>query len=194
MEGTLQYFRRSEHHARVLVSAAVAAAIGVSLPACTSSDPERSWQVPEALCGKAVPPRLLEPVLPDHGTKISLTPKSGGVGIERCLVSVDGEVALSASTEWWGKGTSVLKVASSQAGVKLDEHVTEDQQFTFADKGAVGKVDCPRPGVGSRKQNGELFATIFITDEGTPDEAAMKELIAAYAKAVTTSDECTAGQ
>lgn len=171
---------------------AAATVLGVS--ACATSEVERGYKIPEALCDTPVSPGLLERVLPAAGETISMTPKNDVSGIKRCRVTVDGKLALSASTEWWGKETTLLKVASTMRGVKLDDQVTEDRRFAYAERGAVGRVECPNPTVASRKTEGALYATIWITDEGAPNEAAMKDLITAYTAAVTASAECIGGE
>ncbi|MCT4354060.1 hypothetical protein M5362_13060 [Streptomyces sp. Je 1-79] len=158
---------------------------------CGAGEETRGFEVPKALCGTPIDAKLLEPVLPKSGQKISEELSDKIQGIRRCRVSVDGELVLSASTEWWGKGTTTVKVASSQMGVRLDEHVSEDRSYTYADMGGTGHVTCPDPKNANMRENGELFTTVFITKEGIPDESAMKDLVLAYTKAIGASEECT---
>lgn len=167
--------------------------VGIFVSACTTGGESRGFDVPKALCGTPVSPELLDPVLPKTGEKVTEQLSDDIEGIRRCRLSVDGKVALSASTEWWGEGTRVTKVASSQAGVLLDEHVSKDGHYTYAEKGGVARVTCPDPAVPSRREDGELFATVFITDEGTPNESAMKDLVVAFADAAGKSEGCTGG-
>ncbi|MEU2544879.1 hypothetical protein ABZ618_05465 [Streptomyces roseolus] len=169
----------------VTVLALVLLASGCSQP----TEQKRAFEVPDSLCDTPIPAELLSPVLPASGKKITEEQKPGN-GYFRCTVSVDDNSVLNASWAWWEKGTKATKVAATQWGVKLDEHVSEDGTYTYSDKGGVGHVTCPEPSVPTRKTEGDLFAEIFISDDGQPDEEAMKNLIQAYAKAVSASSEC----
>lgn len=157
--------------------------LGLGTTACSTQ--ERSYEIPSALCGTAVSPDLLEPLLPP-GDKISITLSDRVEGIKRCLVNVDGKQVLAVGTEWWKKGTSLRKAALVIANVDSGDKETEDGRYLYSDTGAIGKVTCPKP----RKTDGELLVTARVNEPGTPDEAAMKKLIAAYAEAVGKSDEC----
>ncbi|MER6478863.1 hypothetical protein [Streptomyces filamentosus] len=154
-----------------------------------AKEEKRAFEVPDSLCGTPVPAELLSPVLPASGEKITEEEKVGN-GYFRCTVSVDGTSVLNAKWTWWGKGTSTVNVAGSQWGVELDEHVSKDRTYTYADKGGVSRVTCPEPSVPTRKTEMELFAQIFLSNNGRPDEATMEKLIQAYAKSVSASPEC----
>ncbi|MFB7362725.1 hypothetical protein [Streptomyces hydrogenans] len=154
-----------------------------------AKEEKRAFEVPHSLCGTPVPAELLSPVLPASGVKISEEKKVGN-GYFRCTVSVNGSSALNAKWTWLGKDTTALNVAGSQWGVRLDEHVSEDRTYTYADKGGVSRVTCPEPSVPTRKTEMDLFAQIFISGDGQPNEAAMEKLILAYAKALSASPEC----
>ncbi|WP_031014171.1 hypothetical protein [Streptomyces sp. NRRL F-5727] len=170
--------------------AVVAVALALLVSGCTQPEEEkRAFEVPDSLCGTPIPAELLSPVLPASGEKITEEQKVGN-GYFRCTVSVNGNSALSARWEWWDKGTRVTRVAGSQWGVRLDEHVSDDGTYTYADKGGVSRVTCPEPSVPRRKTENDLFAQIYISDYGRPDEAAMEKLIQAYAKALSASPEC----
>ncbi|MCM1947650.1 hypothetical protein NC315_20010 [Streptomyces sp. G2] len=166
--------------------ALVLLASGCSQPA---EEEKRAFQVPTSLCSTPVPAELLSPVLPASGEKIAEEEKVGN-GYFGCTVLVNGTSVLNAKWTWWGKGTTTLNVAGSQWGVRLDEHVSEDRTYTYADKGGVSRVTCPEPSVPTRKTEMELFAQIFVSGDGQPDEAAMEKLIQAYAKALSASPEC----
>ncbi|MEW5624982.1 hypothetical protein AB1388_00145 [Streptomyces hydrogenans] len=168
------------------------AALTLVLLASGCSEPEeekRAFEVPTSLCGTPVPAELLSSLLPAGGEKIEEEEKNGN-GYFSCKVSVDGTDVLHASWSWWGEGTGATKVAGSMQGVDLDEHVSEDRTYTYADKGGVSRVTCPEPSVPTRKTEMELFAQIFVSGDGQPDEAAMEKLIQAYAKALSASPEC----
>ncbi|MFJ3616469.1 hypothetical protein [Streptomyces hydrogenans] len=174
-------------YAKTLASLAlVLLASGCSQP---TEETKRAFQVPDSLCGTPVPAELLSPLLPAGGEKIEEEKKVGN-GYFSCKVSVDGTDVLHASWSWWGEGTGATKVAGSMQGVDLDEHVSEDGTYTYADKGGVGHVTCSEPRVPTFKGEMELFTQIFLTNGGRPDEAAMEKLIQAYTKGVSASPEC----
>ncbi|MFD1829259.1 hypothetical protein ACFSJS_06235 [Streptomyces desertarenae] len=116
-----------------------------------------------------------------------MNPSSGAEGMDRCLIRVDGKHALALNIEWWEEGTSLSKFASVFPGVDPGDKESEDGRYLYSDTGAVGKVTCPKP----RKSGDDLFVAARTSEVGTPDEAAMKKLITAYAEAVGKSDECT---
>ncbi|MFB7577957.1 hypothetical protein [Streptomyces hydrogenans] len=175
-------------HAKARIVAALAFALLAS--GCSQAKEEkRAFEVPDALCGTPVPAELLSPVLPAGGTRIE-EEREDKHGAQYCTVSVDGTSVLHAEWSWWGEGKRTTQVASSQLGVKLDEHVSDDGTYTYADKGGVSRVTCPEPSVPTRKGEMELYAQIYIAHNGRPDEAAMEKLIQAYAKGVSASPEC----
>ncbi|GAA2405828.1 hypothetical protein GCM10010420_37170 [Streptomyces glaucosporus] len=169
---------------RVTVSVVGALLLGLGATACSTQ--ERNYTIPEALCGTAISPDLLEPLLPP-GDKLSTTLSDRVEGMKRCLVNVDGKQVLAVGTEWWEKGTSLRVAALTIANVDSDDKETEDGRYLYSENGAIGKVTCPKP----RKPDDDLLVTARVHEPGTPDEAAMKKLIAAYAEAVGKSDECT---
>ncbi|HZG06685.1 MAG TPA: hypothetical protein VE546_24495 [Streptomyces sp.] len=158
--------------------------LGLGTAAC--SPQERNYEIPSTMCGTAVSPDLLEPLLPP-GDKISTTLSDRAEGMKRCLVNVDGEQVLAFNIEWREKGSSLFNFASVFPGVDPSDKESEDGRYLYSDTGAVGKVTCPKP----RKTSGDLFVATRVANSGKPDEAAMRKLIAAYAEAVGTSDECT---
>ncbi|MFJ8645078.1 hypothetical protein ACIRNI_02960 [Streptomyces sp. NPDC093546] len=166
--------------------AAVLAAGAVS--GCASPEPKRSFSTPTALCDMPIEPSLLDPVLPRSGERISMR-TAGAIGWDRCLVSVDGREVLSASFEWFEKGTEPAKVARSQRNLALDEHVSDDRRYAWRDRGAVSHVTCPNPKVSSRKGTYELFASVYVVDAAK--EEAMKKLVLGFAEAVSKSEECS---
>jgi hypothetical protein len=167
--------------------------LGLCVSAC-SSPPDREYETPESLCGVTVPTDRLEPFLPG-GKEVSVHPGAAEIdGIERCRLHVDGDEVLSFTTEWWEKGTGLREAATSAAGLSGhdsiglggDEKVREEPPYMYSKTGALAEVSCAKP----RKADQELFASARVSAAGEPDEAAMKELIAAYAEAVGKSDEC----
>jgi hypothetical protein len=157
--------------------------LGLGTTACTSQ--EKNYEIPSSMCGTAVSPDLTEPLLPP-GDKISTALSDKADGMKRCLVYVDDEQVLTFNIEWWRKGTSLARYASVFPNVEPGDKETEDGRYLYSETGAIGKVVCPEP----RKPDDDLFVAARVDEPGKPDEAAMKELIAAYAEAVGKSDEC----
>lgn len=170
--------------------AMAALALALLVSGCAQAkEEERTFKVPDSLCGTPVPAELLSPVLPTGGETITEEKKIGN-GYFSCTVSVDGTGVLHVSWSWWGGGTSTTKVTSSQRGVRLDEHVSKDGTYTFADKGGASRVTCPDPRAPGRKGDTQLFAQIFLLAGGRPDEATMEGLIQVYAKGLSASSGC----
>jgi hypothetical protein len=113
----------------------------------------------------------------------------GVIGWDRCLVSVDGEEVMSASFEWFEKGTIPVKVAKSQRNLVLNDHLSDDGRYAWGDRGAVSQVACAHPKVKSRQGKYELFASVYVTDP--VKEEAMKQLILGFAEALSKSEECS---
>ena len=175
---------RVRSRSRLLVPAVGALLLGFGMAACSAE--KKNYTIPDTLCGTAVPPDLLAPLLPP-GDEISVSPTKGAEGLDRCLVHVDGKQALALNIEWREKGSSLVNFASVFPGVDPSDKESEDGRYLYSDTGAVGRVTCPKP----RKTGDDLFVAVRTSEVGKPDEAAMKKLIAAYAEAVGTSDECT---
>ncbi|MEV0779829.1 hypothetical protein [Streptomyces sp. NPDC050428] len=170
----------------LLGPATVTAVLGLTLSACTDSEPEREYKIPSALCGTPVSPTLLEPALPP-GKEITISTKPL-ITRKRCIVSVDGNQVFSVITSWRSEGTTVTEVAAGQPFVKLDNVVTKDGRYAYSDRGAVGKVHCANPSMEFRKES-QLFVQ-FLTNVKAK-ESETKDLITGLAKAVAESDECT---
>ncbi|MEE1939004.1 hypothetical protein V1L54_06170 [Streptomyces sp. TRM 70361] len=171
---------------RLLILAAGVLALGLGTAACSSEQEKRNYEIPSSLCGTAVPSGPLESLLPS-GDQISASESSKAEGLDRCLIDVDGEPALDLSIEWWEDTDSLRDYASVFPGVEPGDKETEDGRYLYSDTGAVGEVTCKNP----RVSDGKLFVAARVADSGSPDEAAMKKLIAAYAEAVAKSGECT---
>ncbi|MEU6061639.1 hypothetical protein [Streptomyces sp. NPDC047097] len=167
-----------------------------TLAGCSSPEPPpKEYATPTSLCGVPIDPALLDPLLPASGkTVVVREPHPELQGGSHCTVVVDGSTGLSATTTWRELGTSVRDIARGQPYESLDEHISADRRYSWGDKGAVSKVDCPEPAETRRKGTQQLFAHMLAGDrEGPAAEAAMKKLILAYADAVSKSAECRGG-
>ncbi|MCK8680408.1 hypothetical protein [Streptomyces lichenis] len=169
-------------------------ALGTLAGCSTPEPPPKEYATPTSLCGVPIDPALLDPLLPASGRKAvvkdSFPELKGG---SDCTVVVDDSTDLSAITTWRELGTSVREIAAGQPYVRLDERISADLRYSWGDKGAVSKVDCPEPAETRRKGTQQLFVYVFVGNEGRANEAAMKKLILAYADAVSKSAECRGG-
>ncbi|MEU8544596.1 hypothetical protein AB0C52_32145 [Streptomyces sp. NPDC048717] len=167
----------------------VAAGLGVVLVLTTScASPAREYAVPTDLCGVKIAPEVLAPALP-AGKEISAHPRNAqDVGIVRCRLHVDGESVFSASIERWEKDTSAVDVAVTALNVDPGDTQSADHRFVYSTKGAVGRVDCPAPTTGALA-GATVWASVRVTRDGVSGEQ-MKDLITAYAAAVSASGRC----
>ncbi|MEV6261661.1 hypothetical protein AB0M42_13020 [Streptomyces sp. NPDC051784] len=166
-----------------------AAVIGVAILAISSSAcsaPAKSYETPDSLCGKSISPQLLNPLLPP-GKKVSVVARHETEGIRRCRVYVDDKEALSASSEWLRKDTSLLDVAAMPFNnVAPGDKITKDGKFIYSENGAIGEVTCLRPPTSSER----VFTSIRVSG-GKPGAEALKNLVREYAEKLKNSDHCS---
>ncbi|MFH9088416.1 hypothetical protein [Streptomyces sp. NPDC017673] len=170
-----------------LAGAALVLAAGMALAACSSggSQEKRDYAVPSSLCGTAVSPAALEPLLP-AGSKITSV-KSGPSGFVRCRLVVDRQVAVTSIIDQRQSGTRLMNVAYSTYGMRSDKIKKETQNYIISESLAVGHVSCGE----LQKEGHELF-TVIRKERGTVDATAMERTITDFTDAVSTSQQCTA--
>ncbi|MFD8012911.1 hypothetical protein [Streptomyces sp. NPDC058955] len=158
---------------------------------CSEAKEERrAFEVPDTLCGTPVPAELLSPLLPAGGDTLEVKRRHPSLkGALSCDVVVDGTAALGVDWEWREIGSNPGRVARENPYVKHDTHESEDGRYVYSDTGGVSRVDC-EPVVEHRKGTSELFAAVSVSNDGRPDATAVKNLLVAYAKAVSASSEC----
>ncbi|MEU1090540.1 hypothetical protein ACFYPN_00155 [Streptomyces sp. NPDC005576] len=163
-----------------------AAVLVSSLSACSGDEPAaKNYTVPTTLCGVTVEPALVKAALPGGDFLSSAVSKPNG-GTTRCVVSVDGKVALRLTQAWWGRGETGTTVAEAYAYTDGGE-TTDDYRFVWAGKAGVGKTaSC----ASSEHPDLALFAIVQVLDSGIDDKAAMKALINSYTAAVDRSAAC----
>ncbi|MFJ8133601.1 hypothetical protein [Streptomyces hydrogenans] len=169
------------------------AAVVLALLASGCAQPKeekRAFQVPDSLCGTPVAPELLSPLLPAGGDKLEVKRRHPGMkGALSCDIVVDGTTDLGVDWEWREIGTSPGRIARENPYVKHDTYASEDGRSVHAERGGVIRVDC-EPVAEHRKGEMELFASVMVSNEGRSDADAVKNLLTAYAKALSTSSEC----
>ncbi|MBL1108062.1 hypothetical protein JK361_26315 [Streptomyces sp. 5-8] len=159
------------------------AALLVGLTAsCSSPAPAREYAVPGDVCGTDVARSVLEPLLP-AGQKISAE-ASSAVGVERCRISVDGEIVFSSAVEKHDANTTANDVASSAHGVDPADASANGGHVVYSKTGAVGLVECPA----STSADSSLWATVRTSHE--VKASAMRAFVEGYAAAVAESDAC----
>ncbi|MZD03530.1 hypothetical protein GTW43_00305 [Streptomyces sp. SID5785] len=167
-----------------------AALLGVSAVGCSSSEPKRAYAVPADLCGTKVPGSALTPLLPP-GKKAVQEP-SAAVGVQRCRLKVDGEVALSTSVEKRAADVSAQDVAQSAEGVEPTDTASGDGQYVYGKSGAVGRVACPSSS--GKADSGKADRSIWVTarvSEAADDAKDLLGFVKAYAEATAGTDACT---
>ncbi|MDQ0940335.1 hypothetical protein [Streptomyces sp. V1I1] len=156
-----------------------------ALTACSDSE-EREYAVPRSLCGAKVSADLLSPFLPP-GSKISVTDTEPFEGTKRCNISVDDELAVVASREWWKQGERITKVALAHANMKLDKSENSGN-YLYSGNGAIGRTEgCSDPAFKGQS----MFTAIQVHASDLDDAKSMKGLIADYTESVKKSAECT---
>ncbi|MFE1251089.1 hypothetical protein [Streptomyces sp. NPDC058766] len=168
-----------------MVTASALAIIAlVTTSGCSSSGETRDYTVPSSLCGMAVPSDELEAFLP-AGSKISVQDTTPVDRTKRCIVTVDGDRALVASREWWGKKDDIATVAFAHSQVKTGE-LGDRGRVLYSELGAVGKTQC----ADAAHPEDVLYVALEAYNEGSKDAPSMKKLIASYINAVESSTEC----
>ncbi|NUK10881.1 hypothetical protein HRW18_23420 [Streptomyces lunaelactis] len=166
----------------LIVIAVVAAG---ALTAC-SDGKQREYAVPDSLCGAKVSADLLSPFLPP-GSQVSVEDTTPFEGKRRCNVSVDGELAVVASREWWKKDERITKVAVAHKDMKLEKSETSGN-YLYSGNGAVGRTE----GCTDADFKGQsMFTAVEVYASGLDDAKSMKGLIADYTASVEKSTECT---
>ncbi|MGW0856250.1 hypothetical protein [Streptomyces sp. NPDC002690] len=168
------------------VSLSAAAVLASTLSACSDDEPAaKNYTVPTPLCGITVDPAQVKAALPGGESVTSAISKPNG-GTTRCVVSVDGRVALRLTQAWWGRGETGTTVAEAYAYTD-DGETTDDYRYVWTGKAGVGKTaSC----TSSEHPDLDLFAIIQVLDTGIDDKTAMKNLITSYTAAVDKSAAC----
>ncbi|MHB9858682.1 hypothetical protein [Streptomyces sp. YIM S03343] len=176
----MQGFSRGTRGDAVVVLGA-AVLLGL-LTSCSSSSSSREYAVPKDLCGTKISSSLLEPLLPP-GKKISAQPTSA-VGVERCRLVVDGDMAFSSSVEQRGTRVSARDMAESAYGVAPGDASANGGRFIYSVTGAVGLVECP--------DHASADHSVWVTARTTRASEAsdMRKFIEQYAAAVAETDAC----
>ncbi|MFE1952954.1 hypothetical protein ACFW9D_21100 [Streptomyces sp. NPDC059524] len=161
-----------------------AALLGASTVGCSSSEPERAYAVPADLCGTPVSGSALTPLLP-AGEKAAQEP-SEAVGVRRCRLTVDGEVALSTSVEKRAADVSAQDVAQSAQGVDPTDAAADSGRYVYGKTGAVGRVECPASSSG--KADRSIWVTARVARKAGPED--LLAFVKAYAASVARTDAC----
>ncbi|GAA2606972.1 hypothetical protein [Streptomyces lienomycini] len=156
----------------------------MALAGCSGTKSERSYDIPEKLCGTLVDRETISELLP-AGEKITVQKKTPVPSRQRCQVSVDDEVALKVSQEWWKAGSNVTDVARGVP--QLDSAtLTDSEDFLQSSTGAAQRARCKSPEHGDQT----LFVTFQVYSGEVGDSAAVKKLVTAYTQAVEDSSLC----
>jgi hypothetical protein len=153
---------------------------------------ERSYAVPEELCGVRVSSEVVKPFLPPgEKLKVQRNDYGGNQGIEGCTAYVDGHVVLSSRGEWRAESLSA-KEAATIAG----PDAFAGGRYVSWDRAATTVITCHAPDrdVISRDEGkGDaryftLEAHVPVPEEGT--QSAMEKFIVDYARAYEKTLPC----
>ncbi|MEU2183431.1 hypothetical protein [Streptomyces thermolilacinus] len=160
-----------------------------ALGACSQTQQQREYRIPDTLCGVKVSADHLTAVLPP-GKKITQRTTSAP-GIRRCYVDIDDNNVLATAMDWRAEGTSLLEYAAGVYGVDLDGQLTADKRYFFSPMGGVGFVHCPTPSPRHRESDkiGDLFSFVRTGGQAV-GESEMRALIIEYTEALTDSEAC----
>ncbi|MFC8827129.1 hypothetical protein ACFT9I_17515 [Streptomyces sp. NPDC057137] len=164
-----------------------ALSIVVLVSGCSEPTREKEYEVPKALCGVEVPADVLDPLLP-AGEKVAERSKTAS-GVKRCYVSVDDEVALSTSIEWYEADTPVAEVAEKTIGAGPDDKVTTDKRYSYSGKGGAGLIECEDSSEMGKGVDGDLYTTVRVGGDSA-DASAVLKVIEAYTTTVPKAGAC----
>ncbi|MGW5234061.1 hypothetical protein ACWEQU_17645 [Streptomyces nodosus] len=171
-----------------LVGVACSFVIGLTLVACSaeSSEKKREYTVPSSLCGTAVSPSALEPLLP-AGRDIWST-KGGIASYVRCQLYVDDKMAVDSVILRESSGADLTKIAFTEHNVNRSDVKKKEERYIISGSAAVGHVQCS-----TRREDGAEVFTVIKKKHGTVDVSTMKNIIAEFTDAASKSEVCTEG-
>lgn len=155
----------------------------MALAGCSEAKPERSYDVPDQLCGTPVDRESISSVLP-AGKNLDVNKKTPVPSRQRCQVTVDNQLALRVSQEWWKTGSNVTDVAKGVPQLDSVE-LTDSEEFLQSDTGAARRAHCKSV----EHRNQTLFVTVQLYSD-VEDAAAVKKLTDSYTRAVEDSTMC----
>ncbi|MEU9604433.1 hypothetical protein [Streptomyces sp. NPDC048057] len=174
------------------IRAASSAAIGVlvlTASGCSSDEPaKKTYAVPESLCGVVVPSDVLEAVLPS-ADEVTTRASANTFGRKTCLVIADGNIVVTAESEWRAKDLPIVDVVLNTLPLDAEKDVNADGSFAHSKKGGVIKINCASPAKSEYKKK-QLFGSVILKD-GDWTEGDVRNLVTAYGKGVSESEECT---
>jgi hypothetical protein len=173
-------------------SGAVAVAAGCVVTLLSGCGEERSYAVPENLCGVPVSVDVVKPFLPP-GEKLKVKKDHYGAntGLEGCTAYVDGYVVLSSRGEWRAESLSAKEAASVPGPWPF-----AGGRYVWWERGAATVLACHVPGqdtISRDEGKGDaryfaLEAQVPKPDEGTPE--AMRTFLVEYARAYAKTLPC----
>lgn len=155
-------------------------AVLAALAAC-SSEKERAYALPEELCGAAVDPATLAPLLPG-GDKIGER-KNPGSYAERCRVDVDGKSAMSTGSLWENADTTPRRAATVELGVSPAD-TPEGDDIIHGRTGAVARVECP-----AAEKGDVMYVSMRLVDREVEEKDTLA-FIRSYAKGIRQTERC----
>ncbi|MEW1548477.1 hypothetical protein [Streptomyces tsukubensis] len=177
-----------QHAKSAAATAASALALTLSLTGCSSEEPqEKTYKIPDNLCGIPVSKNLIAPLLPP-GKNLRVD-SSSIVDQKRCTLLIDEKRALLTRSTWLPSNTSIESVAATEWKINIIENINPEKSFGYSNKGALAKITCPDP-ASLRHGKMQLFGAAVMLGEMSRQESDVKEFATAYADSLATSDGC----
>lgn len=166
------------------LSIAIGVALLPALSACSSTQENPEYTMPDSLCGTKVNEKLFSSFMPP-GEKLTTKESSPTPNSTKCAISVDGKIVAQTSQEWWDN-MGVLEFAR---GMTLDDpaNQSKDGMYAYSDDQAFGKTkEC----TASEHKNQVLYTAIQFPGSEHRDADGMKKLITDYTDSVQASSAC----
>lgn len=153
-----------------------------------SEGAEKEYATPHSLCGTAVSPDLIDPLLPT-GKELAQEPGGEGIPLKYCHVLVDDKLALAVRHETAKNGETLLPSPRTR-GIKSPKE-SADGKYVLGDNGAVTVLRC---GTGAAPEarfsrTVDMFVSVKIGSDIT-DATAVKEFITAYRATLVKGKPC----
>ncbi|MGW5098824.1 hypothetical protein ACWEQ1_14080 [Streptomyces nodosus] len=165
-------------------------AVGLTLTGCSSgsSKGKREYALPDKLCGIHVDLEELAEFLPP-GKKLATKEEfiDHDKLSEQCDLSVDGEVAVRTSREWFPQQKTTRWHATAATLANLD-HQADGGRFVYSGYEAFGKANDCRRIVSDEKH--AMFTGVQVFGSKHRDAKAMKSVITRFTAAVEKSSVC----
>ncbi|MFJ4522267.1 hypothetical protein ACIP4Y_15190 [Streptomyces sp. NPDC088810] len=167
---------------------AASAALVFALSGCSGHKEKREYAVPNSFCGIPVDRNELAPFMPS-GRRLAIKKDVPDSLSLVCQVRVDSRSAVEFK-QMWLTSSSTAYFVGGQADSRLDREA-EGGRFLYSGWEAFGKARQCRH---KKLPGSNIFTAIQMQSSGHQDADAMRQLIAAYTRAVENTGICKNGK